>query len=175
MINDIILIEDFIGKEDSDYFINKHDIQDASNVGRLKTAVPLPVDNNTIQIFQKYIKKIKDIIEKEDIYVSGVIIARSLPGGSIGLHTDVEDDLETYKLSGVIYLNNDFVGGDIVFPNFPYRYSPKAGDLILFNSQGEKYFHLVEDISLGKRYAMPIWMTDVKEKAIPYLFENELN
>ena len=171
MVNDIILVENFIEEQDMKHFIDKHDMQDLANLGRLKTAVSLPFDQDTLNIVNKYVEKIRDIIGRKDIYISAAIIARSLPGGSIALHTDVEDedDLETYKLSGVIYLNDDFIGGDIVFPNFPYRYSPKGGDLVLFNSQGEKYFHLVEDISSGKRYAMPIWMTDVKEKAVPHL------
>ena len=61
-------------------------------------------------------------------------------------------------LSMVLYLNNDFEGGDFVFPVLHIRIRPEPGLLVCFPSN-RYYMHGVEPVTKGNRYSMVTWMT----------------
>lgn len=61
-------------------------------------------------------------------------------------------------LSMVLYLNNDFEGGDFVFPDLHIRIRPEPGLLVCFPSN-RYYRHGVEPVTKGNRYSMVTWMT----------------
>jgi Rps23 Pro-64 3,4-dihydroxylase Tpa1-like proline 4-hydroxylase len=61
-------------------------------------------------------------------------------------------------LSMILYLNNDFEGGDFIFPTLNIRVRPKPGMLITFPSTPE-YLHGVEPVTKGERFAIVNWMT----------------
>ena len=60
--------------------------------------------------------------------------------------------------SGVVYLNDNFVGGETWFPQFgPKFIKPKKGKFVLYPA-GLEYSHGVTTV-IGTRYTMPIWFT----------------
>jgi predicted 2-oxoglutarate/Fe(II)-dependent dioxygenase YbiX len=61
-------------------------------------------------------------------------------------------------LSVILYLNDDFEGGDLIFPDLHIHIKPKPGLLVTFPST-HLYRHGVTPISKGKRYAIITWMT----------------
>ena len=61
-------------------------------------------------------------------------------------------------LSTVLFLNDDFEGGDFVFPELKVRVRPEPGMLVCFPSTHE-YLHGVEPVTRGHRYSMVNWMT----------------
>lgn len=61
-------------------------------------------------------------------------------------------------LSMVLYLNDDFKGGDFVFPDLKIKVRPEPGLLICFPSN-RYYRHGVEPVIEGNRYSMVTWMT----------------
>lgn len=61
-------------------------------------------------------------------------------------------------LSMVLYLNDDFEGGDFVFPDLHIRIRPEPGLLVCFPSN-RYYRHGVEPVTKGNRYSMVSWMT----------------
>ena len=61
-------------------------------------------------------------------------------------------------LSMVLYLNNEFEGGDFVFPDLHIRVRPEPGLLVCFPSN-RYYRHGVEPVTKGNRYSMVTWMT----------------
>jgi hypothetical protein len=63
------------------------------------------------------------------------------------------------KVSGVLYLNDDYQGGSTYFPRQNIKITPKTGKLILFPSDLE-YAHGVTPAQGAERYTMPIWFTD---------------
>lgn len=75
------------------------------------------------------------------------------PDGSKVWRKSVDRDL-----SFVLYLNDDFEGGDFVFPDLNIRVRPKAGMMIAFPST-QHYLHGVEPVTKGTRYAIVTWMT----------------
>jgi hypothetical protein len=82
-----------------------------------------------------------------------------------GTHFKVHADHgPTYvcTVSVVVYLNDDYEGGEIVFPRFNLTHKPQAGDIIVFPST-YVYEHSSEDIVSGTKYAVVI-MTDYNDR-----------
>lgn len=61
-------------------------------------------------------------------------------------------------LSAVIYLNDDFEGGEFIFPDLNIRVLPKPGLLLCFPSS-HLYRHGVLPVTRGERLAIVTWMT----------------
>lgn len=99
-------------------------------------------------------------------------ILRYEPGGHYQPHVDGQSLWQTpdgdviwrkstdRDLSTVIFLNDDFTGGEFVFPEFRLRIKPEPGLLICFPSTYE-YLHAVEPVTTGVRYSIVNWMTVV--------------
>lgn len=68
---------------------------------------------------------------------------------------------ENFDISSVLYLNDDFAGGDLVFKNTGLRISPKPG-LIAVYSGGIENIHYVDKILSGNRWACPMWFSIIK-------------
>jgi len=60
--------------------------------------------------------------------------------------------------TGLAYLNDDFKGGELVFPNLDVVITPKPGLLVAFPSN-HKFVHAVRKVLSGKRYSFPVWFT----------------
>ncbi len=61
-------------------------------------------------------------------------------------------------LSIVFYLNDEFEGGDFIFPELKIRIRPEPGMMICFPSN-HHYMHGVEPVTKGKRYSIVSWAT----------------
>lgn len=75
-------------------------------------------------------------------------------GQSMGPHFDGQDGNKDLAFSLVAYVNDDYEGGEISFPNHNITIKPKAGSLIMFPSQ-QPYIHEVKPIISGTRYMSP--------------------
>lgn len=68
------------------------------------------------------------------------------------------DDFAVFhnNISSILYINDDYSGGEIVFKQYNYSIKPKSGSLVLF--PGNKYYaHSVNKIISGNRYTSPFW------------------
>ena len=70
----------------------------------------------------------------------------------------VDDGLfMTRKVSIVYYFNDDYEGGEIIFPRFGVEIKPKANQLAIFPSN-YMYNHNVNKVTKGTRYSMVNWL-----------------
>jgi predicted 2-oxoglutarate/Fe(II)-dependent dioxygenase YbiX len=60
-------------------------------------------------------------------------------------------------LSIVYFLNDDFAGGELVFPEIKLVVKPEAGTLVCFPSD-HNYIHGVNPVKSGHRYTIVTWM-----------------
>lgn len=81
-------------------------------------------------------------------------------GGYLPAHSD--HGVSSRTLSCVMYLNDDYGGGDIVFQHAGVTVSPEAGSIVFFPSNFV-YVHEVKEITQGTRYAVPNWYHNRKE------------
>jgi len=61
-------------------------------------------------------------------------------------------------LSIVLFLNDEFEGGDFIFPELKVRVRPEPGMMVCFPSN-HHYLHGVEPVTKGKRYSIVTWAT----------------
>jgi hypothetical protein len=66
-------------------------------------------------------------------------------------------------ISALVYLNDDYEGGEIEFPFFGIKIKPQAGMLILFPSNFA-YTHVAHPITSGTKYALVTWLRDRREE-----------
>ena len=70
----------------------------------------------------------------------------------------VDDGLfMTRKVSIVYYFNDNYDGGEIIFPRFDLEIKPKANQLLLFPAN-YIYNHNVNEVTKGTRYSMVNWL-----------------
>jgi predicted 2-oxoglutarate/Fe(II)-dependent dioxygenase YbiX len=81
-------------------------------------------------------------------------ILKYVKGGFLPPHQD--HGVSTRALSVLIYLNDDYEGGEISFPISNITIKPKAGSVVLFPSNF-LYVHTISDIVSGTRYSIPAW------------------
>jgi hypothetical protein len=62
-------------------------------------------------------------------------------------------------ITSLCYLNDDYEGGELEFPNFNVKIKPKPGMLILFPSTFA-YAHKAYPVSEGTKYTLVTWLTD---------------
>jgi len=108
---------------------------------------------------------IKHIYNKEIAWYEEPNFLRYQPGGFYALHADSENwDAEKKQwirsierdLSFLIYLNEDYSGGEIVFPHFNFTFKPKKGMFVCFPSD-HRYIHKVNETTAGIRYVIVTW------------------
>jgi predicted 2-oxoglutarate/Fe(II)-dependent dioxygenase YbiX len=105
-------------------------------------------------------------------------------GGHYVPHVDAEtlykDDIDRdfwektldRDLSVVYFLNDDFVGGDLKFPDLDLVIKPEAGTLVCFPSD-HNYIHGVTAVTSGHRYVIVTWM---RVNGVPTMDEiNQMN
>ena len=63
------------------------------------------------------------------------------------------------SISCLCYLNGDFEGGELEFPNFHVKIKPEPGMLILFPSN-YAYLHIAHPVTSGTKYSMVTWIKD---------------
>jgi predicted 2-oxoglutarate/Fe(II)-dependent dioxygenase YbiX len=76
----------------------------------------------------------------------------------MGPHIDTEDERDKTKpsISLVFYLNDDYEGGEIEFPNQGISLKPKAGSIIIFPSISP-YYHDPKPVIKGTKYLIPVF------------------
>lgn len=88
-------------------------------------------------------------------------------GGFYTHHADCEHiDRETghwhrvvdRDISLLLYLDEDFTGGELLFSNFEFRIKPRPGLLVYFPSDS-RYLHKALEVTAGSRHAIVSWLS----------------
>jgi len=118
----------------------------------------LYIANSLLMAFQmctdRYLDSRKLDKNKYDLNLDRITIKAWNEGQSMGPHFDGQDGNKNLAFSLVAYINDDYEGGEINFPNHNVTIKPKSGSLIMFPSQ-EPYIHEVKPIVSGTRYMSP--------------------
>lgn len=122
-------------------------------------------------------QQLRDLVER--IYVSTIAsrlgrkfawfespqILKYNVGGFYQAHADADSydtELRRWRhhldrdISLLLYLNDEFDGGDLQFEYFNFRIQPKPGMLVWFPSDA-RYFHRANPVEAGTRYAVVSW------------------
>lgn len=139
---------------------------------KLKSSVNLPSrwverhENNLVyELLDVFVPSTKDEIEasfgKSVLPENGYSINVYLDGEELPKHNDGDSLIISTpngnpkrEISSILYLNEDFEGGEVYFPNQGVVLKPKPGMLVLFPSTN-KFIHSVSKVTSGARYTIP--------------------
>ena len=119
-------------------------------------------------------EKIEVHFSTPELFVESLFVACLLPGDSHIAHADSErrkqgrwvpNHTPQRDYTGLLYLNDNFTGGQLVFPDRHVVIIPKAGLLVAFPSN-HRFVHSVPKVLSGKRYSLPVWFTVNRAKAM---------
>jgi hypothetical protein len=68
------------------------------------------------------------------------------------------NDFPWFDIAGLFYLNDDYEGGELYFPNQGIEFKPKPGAAYFFPGD-LNYVHGVREIKSGIRYVIPFFWT----------------
>ncbi|MBQ1498745.1 MAG: hypothetical protein IIZ38_10555 [Sphingomonas sp.] len=107
-------------------------------------------------------ERLRDFFRDPGIHPEETQIVRWSPGDGQPLHLDMTRETTTY--AAILYLNDDFLGGETFFENGA-TIRPRTGTLVGFH--GASLRHGVRTVVAGTRLTMPIWFTDREGCAEP--------
>ena len=109
------------------------------------------------QLMAKYKEAIELVFERRVKPVNICHAQKWNIGGNASPHSDnsshdgVPNPFETNKFVSLLYLNDDYEGGEIYFPETGLDFQPKPLSLLAFNG-GIENIHGVKEITKGTRY-----------------------
>lgn len=122
------------------------------------------------RIVERLKKEVDEFFQVDALPTSPAIV-RWMPGYRQEPHADKElhtgpdagkpNDFPFYDLSGLFYLNDDYEGGELYFPNQDIKFKPKPGAGYFFPGD-MNYIHGVTEITSGIRYVIPFFWTILK-------------
>jgi len=123
---------------------------------------PVPTDKVSVEDMGKIRDKMHQTVEEilkvkvKNVTMSG----HKYPVGSYAApHSDSSEldgtpnSWQMNKYAAILYLNDDYEGGQIYFPQHNVDISPKAGSLLVFEGSHE-YLHGVREITSGDRFTI---------------------
>lgn len=151
------------------------DNQKADPSYRVTNWIPLPSDlvaNTHTAIEQLYNDQ---LIEKYKQPIKNIELTQFLHytvGGKYDIHNDSEDFVNgkltrvcERDVSVLVYLNDDYEGGELEFPDWGLTLKPKKGTLIAFPSYIE-FSHRVHPVTKGERFTLVSWI-NTKDRIYP--------
>jgi hypothetical protein len=107
--------------------------------------------------FQKNLfDRLNNLVQQSDdtIELSGfATIQRMQEGVELKAHTDQDTD-PSIRYAAILYLNNDYIDGELFFPNNGLEFKPNPGSMLIFPGTAE-YNHGVKHVGPGPiRYVL---------------------
>jgi hypothetical protein len=168
----IFKVENLVRPEEIEYILHtaktmdiwNDDLNDDSWRSRISEITKL---NNASPETYQIIKNIQSrfMFEIENFYQVKVqtpnpYIAKWVIGNVQSPHSDKEF-YPNYDIGSITYLNNNYSGGEIYFPQHNLELKPNAGTAVAFPGD-EFYMHGVNEITEGVRYTLPVFWTIIQ-------------
>lgn len=94
----------------------------------------------------------------EELWHEGYSLLKYSSGEEYKPHYDGSTDIGR-ALSCIVYLNDDYTGGELEFVNFKIKIKPEPGMMLVFPSN-YAYMHTSTPIEEGTKYALVTWIKD---------------
>lgn len=118
------------------------------------------LNNEFLDLVDSAVKSYKDILGiKENTYYNEGFNLLRYEGGE---HYDAHYDGPTgsgRSISPILYINDDYEGGELEFVHFDLKIKPKRGTLYLFPAS-YPYTHIAHSVESGTKYAIVTWLHD---------------
>ena len=168
MNNLVKFVPGFMSIEDANkvftYAINNEDqFNDYGNSEKEFTYHANFTDQGVKSLLDEYGKKVWNFVSQnydgpfEDYDNSKTHLAKFSEG--YGMHEHF-DTTKPNDIATLIYINSDYEGGEIYFPDLGIEIKPSIGDIVCFPDTPD-FVHGVSPIIKGTRYTSPRWITRI--------------
>lgn len=137
-----------------------HDINPKITATDMTYFVPGSNNNGTKKINCYDHPIVKYVTESVDYVTDSTSIVYYPTDSYNSLHADnciIDNNVVTrvrdWTHTGIIFLNENFTGGELVYPNQGCVFLPKVGNMII-TPAGEEYIHFVNPILSGERFTL---------------------
>ena len=120
----------------------------------------LAIENGLKKYYNIYPRAEKNVRSKEKFPK----LLKYSVGNRMPAHSD--HGITSRVISCILYLNDDYVGGELYFPYLDIMVKPEAGSVIFFPSN-YIYTHEVKPIISGVRYSYPNWFHNIEKQMLP--------
>jgi hypothetical protein len=96
---------------------------------------------------------------QETLYPEDFGLLKYQDGQEYRSHYDGGSSMVPRIVTALCYLNGDYEGGELEFPNFKIKIKPEPGMLILFPSN-YTYTHVAHPVTNGTKYSLVTWLRD---------------
>lgn len=135
--------------EENPYLHNRHgDIQRYEIILDKLSSFSRNEIHKNVEAYKKLLGYSGHAFEKDNKYFS-LHISKYVDGGGIGSHRDVNISEEDGNYTAIIYLNDEYDGGELGFPDLGIEVKPKSGDMLIFPG---KYLHYANESRNGTKY-----------------------
>jgi hypothetical protein len=160
----ILYIEDVLSQDEHAILLNFVKTRDEWNHepwgSKTVRSSEIPEEISTIlyKVFTLFYEKAKSFYDVEvDFFVKDrVTLFKFVEGFDLPLHVDILSD-EALHIASVYYINDDYTGGEINFPDHNIKIKPKSNSLVIFPGN-ENYEHEVLKIVNGNRFSSALWL-----------------
>ena len=172
-----IIVENFLSEEECKSqieFLEKNIDKAFTGPKQLKYQLwNMNMDETYKNISLRFVDKARDLFQ-EDLYLAETAVMKYLPGYSMFLHTDgYFNEVEAYyDYTCLIYLNDNFSGGGLNFPNIDYTYTPKTGDAMFFKANDPDFDYAVLTVEEATRFGMFNMLTKKENTRYSYPLMN---
>lgn len=147
-----------IDQSEADYLIDLFKSSNDYTIDQGREILCNPISDEISDFIRKYGKiALQHHLESGDIneipYVADFLIIKNGVGSFCAPHRDEVSMRGKYSFTMMLYLNDDFNGGILEFPEINKAYKPKALTFLSFDSM---LLHQVTMITSGSRYAVSI-------------------
>jgi len=156
-------VEDVLSKEEHevllDYVVNRKlwilEPWDAYTVGM--DQLPMNILKMLEKIFAVVHKKATEAYGVDINYfqTDNLALIKFTKGLALYPHVDTKS-AESNHIASIYYINDDYIGGELCFPELGVYIKPKPNSLIFFPGN-ENYLHEVKTIAMGDRYSSSMW------------------
>lgn len=180
MISQPVVIENFIEPEDAEILLsemsNPSEINPYPDYYKKRFGgTGYPYNQRVLSIQKKYALKSNEVHqelnpeEPNEIKTFKCFGSTWVPGSYGLVHIDDQDPEPYIEYSTVIYLNDNFEGGKIYFPELQFEYAPKKYAGVFFLSDGKLWKHGITPVESGTRSTLLYMHTTQLEHVDPDL------
>ena len=160
--SDILVIPNFLREEECDDILTKfHQVEFARTESNEFWDGRVKFFHSPETVFHKMTTVQKKLLES----YFGVYVRRQIdinyvnwPAGfEMPPHNDLgsNNEFPNRHYTSIVYLTNEFTGGEIHFPSLDYEIKPEKGMLVMF--KGNELFHGVRKVMSGNRITSICW------------------
>jgi len=141
------------------------DINKVTSIDALRTSYSAFLHNSSDPLFSSLIDKAAALNGRNISAVEGLQCVRYCEGQEFKFHFDSKGGNDVARtLTFLVYLNDNYKGGETFFPIINYKVVPKTGRALIFQNLDESMQPIIYSahaglpVDAGTKYALNIWM-----------------